>query len=323
MGAFVTGGSGFLGQHLIRTLRAQGVEVRALARSASAVEKVKRAGAQPIPGDLDDLEALRSGMEGCTVVFHAAAKVHDWGSPSDFHRVNVEGTEQVINVARQVASVSRLVHVSTEAVLVGEKPIINVDETRPRPVKPLGLYPQTKAIAEERVLQANSPELTTVVVRPRFIWGKGDTTLLPRIIENIRNGDFAWISGGRYLISTCHVKNVCEGLICAAERGQGGEIYFVTDGSPVEFRSFITQLTHTQGIDPGKRSLPRWLVWALAWSFENGWKILKLNDSPPITQTALCMIGQEVTINDTKARRDLGYTGVVSRQEGLVELACM
>ena len=74
MAAFVTGGSGFLGQHLIRTLRAQGVEVRALARSASAVEKVKRAGAQPIPGDLDDLKALQSGMEGCTVVYHAAAK---------------------------------------------------------------------------------------------------------------------------------------------------------------------------------------------------------------------------------------------------------
>ncbi len=320
MRAFVTGGSGFLGRNLIKTLRAQGVEVRALARSSRAVETVKDAGAQPIAGDLDDLKALQSGMEGCTVVFHAAAKVRDWGSRSDFERVNVGGTERVIAAARST-NISRLVHVSTEAVLVGEKPIINADETRPRPAKPLGLYPLTKAIAEERVLQANSPELTTVVVRPRFIWGKGDTTLLPRMIENIRNGEFAWIEGGHYLVSTCHVKNVCEGLICAAERGQGGEVYFVTDGPPVEFRGFITELMRTQGIDPGTRSLPRWLVQVLAWSFESGWKLLKLNDSPPITQTALCMIGEEVTLNDTKARRELGYTGLVSRQEGLVEMA--
>ncbi|MBA3765901.1 MAG: NAD-dependent epimerase/dehydratase family protein, partial [Acidobacteria bacterium] len=173
MRAFVTGGSGFLGRNLIAALRVRGDDVRALARSAAAIEAVKEAGAEPIHGDLDDLAALKLGMQGCSVVFHAAAKSDDWGRLDEFLRVNVGGTEKVISAAR-AAGVSRLVHVSTEAILVGGGKIINADEGWPRPARPLGLYPMTKALAEERVLEANSPELTTVVVRPRFIWGQGD-----------------------------------------------------------------------------------------------------------------------------------------------------
>ncbi|MBW4627479.1 MAG: NAD-dependent epimerase/dehydratase family protein [Brasilonema octagenarum HA4186-MV1] len=319
MRVFVTGGSGFVGRNLITTLVQQGVEVQALVKWETEIDILKSCGAVPIFGDINDFEVLKSGMEGCTVVFHAAAKVDDWGVLEEFQKVNIDGTQQVIAAARETG-VSRLVYVSSEAVLIGGKAIINADETRLRPVKPLGPYPLTKAIAETKVIEANSPELTTVVVRPRFVWGKGDTTLLPRFVKAMRNGEFAWISGGRYLTSTCHVKNLCEGLICVAERGKGGEIYFITDGSPVEFRSFITEYARTQGVEPGTLSIPRWLAWTLAWSLERAWELLKLKGSPSITRTALSMIGSQVTVDDSKARRELGYTPVISRQEGLLEM---
>src|SRR5262249_46121152 len=158
------------------------------------------------------------------VVFHAAAKVEEWGDPEDFHRVTVGGTEAALAAAR-AAGVKRFVHVSSEAVLVGGGPIIDVDETRPRPSRNLGPYPPTKALPEERLVAANGAALKTVIVRPRFIWGRGDTAVLPKLVDAVKSGRFMWIAGGRYRTSTCHVANVVEGMLLAAERGGGGEIY--------------------------------------------------------------------------------------------------
>jgi nucleoside-diphosphate-sugar epimerase len=317
----VTGGSGFLGRNLIPALRQQGMQVRALARSEAALAIVKRAGAEPVHGDLEDEAALRAGMQGCNCVFHLAAQTNDWGHAEEAYRTNVTGTEHVLAAAR-AASVPRFVHVSTEAVLVGEgsPPLINVDETQPRPQRPLGLYAWTKGLAEERVLAAHSPELATVIVRPRFIWGAGDTTILPPIMHAVRSGAFVWFDGGHYLTSTCHVANVCEGLLLAAERGQGGEIYFLTDGAPIEFRQFMTAMLRTQGVVPGTRSIPSWLARAIATSAEGTWRLLHLRRELPLTRFRVRIIGEEVTVNDAKARRDLGYMARVSREEGLAAM---
>ncbi len=309
-----------MGRNLIRVLRERGAETRALARSDQAADMVGRAGAEAVRGDLDDVTALRSGISGCDVVFHAAARQGDVGSYDDFYRANVAGTENVIAAAR-ASQVPRLVHVSTEAVLAGGGPIVNVDETRPRPAHPRGLYPISKGLAEERVLAANSPELTTVVVRPRLVWGKGDTIHLPRLVESARRGAFLWINHGRYLTSTCHVTNLCEGLMLAAERAGGGRIYFLTDGAPIEYREFIGALLGTVGVEPGNRSIPGWAARSGAWAGEVVWRWLRLEGAPPLTFTAVTLLGEEVTVIDEKARRELGYRAIVTREEGLSAMA--
>ena len=316
----MTGGSGFVGRALIGDLRARGQEVRALARSEAAKKAVREAGAEPVAGDLDDAAALREGMAGCDVVYHSAAYVKQWGPREDFFRVNVAGTQTALEQAR-VAGVKTFVHVSTEAVLAGERPIINADETAPLAEHPAGLYPLTKGLAEEAVLAANSPALKTVIVRPRFIWGKGDTTVLPVLVESVNSGVFRWMDGGRHLTSTCHVRNVCEGMILAAERGRGGNIYFLSDGPPVVLREFLSALLETRGVKPPEGSVPSWLVRGLARALEAMWEPLGIEMDPPITYTAVKLMGEEVTVNDAKARRELGYVGRVTREEGLRELA--
>jgi nucleoside-diphosphate-sugar epimerase len=320
---FVTGGSGFLGRNLISTLVGQGIHVRALARSAAALGVVADLGAEPVAGDLDAVAPLRAGMEGCDIVFHLAARTNDWGRYEDAYRANVIGTEHVL-AAADAAGVPRLVHVSTEAVLVGDgkdyRPLVNADETWPRPQRPLGLYALTKGLAEERVLAANTPELQTVIVRPRFIWGAGDTTVLPPLAQAVRAGAFVWFDGGHYLTSSCHVANACEGLLAAAALGLGGETYFVTDGAPVEFRAFVTALLATQGLKPGGRSIPTGLARAGSGIAESVWRLLQLRRELPLTRFRVRIIGEEVTVNDSKARRELGYAGRLSREEGLARM---
>jgi nucleoside-diphosphate-sugar epimerase len=318
-GAFVTGGSGFIGRRLIDRLRAEGHDVRALARSPSAAERVRTRGAEPVDGDLADLGAMRSGAQGCELAFHAAATLGDWGTRDEFERGNVQGTDNALRACSE-AGVRRFVHVGTEAALLAGQPLVNVDETAPlRPDSP-ALYSATKARAEQAVLAANAEGFETVVVRPRFVWGVGDTTLLPVLVEMVRSGRFAWIGGGLHLTSITHVENTVEGLLLGATRGRPGNAYFVTDGEPVVFREFVSELLATQGVTAPNRSIPAWAASALATGGEAAWRSLPLPGRPPLTRFAYWVSSQECTIRIDKAREQLGYAPVKTRADGLAEL---
>ena len=319
--AFVTGGSGFIGGRLIDRLRSEGWDVRALVRSDRSADVVRERGAEPVRGDISDVESIRTGAAGCSHAFHAAAHVGDWGPRSDFVRDNVIGTNNAL-AGTAGAGVTRFVHVGTEAALLAGQPLVNADESLPlRPDSP-SLYPSTKAMAEQAVRQANRPgEFETVVVRPRFVWGPGDTTVLPSIVAAVKSGQFRWIGGGRHKTSTTHVENVAEGLWLGATRGAAGAAYFVTDGEPVVFRDFVTKLLATQGIEAPSGELPPPVARALAAAGEAAWRALPLPGSPPLTRMALWVSSLECTIDISRARSELGYAPVVSIDEGLAGLA--
>lgn len=320
--AFVTGGSGFVGGRLIERLVADGWRVRALARSDASAAVVADRGAEAVRGDLSDTAALAAGARGCDVAFHAAAHLGDWGDPADFERDNVQGTANVIEACR-LGGVGRLVHVGTEAALLAGQPLVGADETEPlRPDSP-ALYSASKARAEALVLAANGEQLETVVVRPRFVWGRGDTTLLPRMVEMVRSGRFAWIGGGRHRTSITHVDNVVEGLVLAAERATPGRAYFVTDGEPVVFRDFVTELLATQGVKAPRRSVPAGLARALAAAGERLWRVLPLPGAPPVTRFAVWVSSLDTVLDDSRARSDFGYAPVVSHEQGLAELTAV
>ncbi len=317
---FVTGGSGFIGRRLVGDLVAQGREVRALARSPAAMATVARLGAVPVPGDLADRLALVQGMRGCDTVFHAAALVALWGDRAAFARDTVQGSENVISASRQ-AGVACLVHVGTEAVLADGGPIVDADETRPLPARPNGPYPWSKGLAERAVLAADGGDLRCVSVRPRFVWGEGDTALLPRLAAAMRTGLFVWFGDRYHRMSTCHVANVVHGLLLAEARGRGGEAYFVTDGEPVDFSDFLTRLVATQGVRARGPGAPLWAADLLAAVGEALWCLPFLPAAgPPLTRTTVNLFFREVTVTDAKARRELGYAPVVSIEDGLREL---
>ena len=317
--AFVTGGSGFIGGRLIERLAGDGWTVKALARSEAAAEPVRERGAEPVRGDLDDVRALRAGAEGCETAFHAAAKVEAWGPWEDFARVNVAGTHNALRAARE-AGVRRFVHVGTEAALLDGRPLVDADErTALRPDSPAP-YSASKARAEQAVRQASGEGFETVVVRPRFVWGAGDTTLLPAMVEMVRTGRFRWIGGGRHRTDVTHIDNVAEGLVQAAEKGRAGDAYFVTDGEPVVFRDFVSELLATQGVEAPEGSVPAPIAGVAARAVEALWRATGRDGDPPLTRFAVWVSSQECTLDIGKARRELGYAPVKSRPVGMAEL---
>ncbi len=317
--AFVTGGSGFIGGRLVERLVSEGRAVRALARSEGAARRVAELGAEPVRGEIGDRESLAAAARDTDVAFHLAAQLGEWGPWVDFERGNVEGTRNMLAACAE-AGVRRFVHCGTEAALMAGEPLVDVDETAPLRPDSRAPYPATKAKAEQAVRDANRKGFATIVVRPRFVWGKGDTTLLPEMIATIEAGKWAWVGGGRNLTATTHVDNVVEGLLLGAEKGAPGEAYFVTDGEPVVFRDFVTALLRTQDVEPPDRSIPAWTAAPLALIAETAWRLLPLRGAPPMTAFRSWLLTQECTIDISKARAKLGYAPVVTREQGLAEL---
>lgn len=294
--AFVTGGSGFVGGRLVERLVAEGDAVRALARSEASAERVAELGAEPVRGDIGDRASLAAAATGAEVAFHLAAQLGEWGPWSEFEQGNVEGTRNVLAACAE-AGVRRFVHCGTEAALMAGEPLVGVDETAPLRPDSRAPYPATKARAELEGRGAN---------RDGF--------------ETVEAGKWAWVGGGANVTDTAHVDNVVEGLLLAAAKGRPGEAYFVTDGEPVVFREFVTALLQTQGVEPPSRSLPAWSAAPLARVCEAAWRLLPLPGEPPMTTFRSWLLTQECTIDISKARTELGYTPIVTHEQGLAEL---
>lgn len=317
MKIFVTGGSGFVGGAAISAL-STAHDVMAMSRRAETDDVIKTLGAAVVRCSLDDVN--ESHLAACDVVIHSAARVEQWGSREEFWSANVLGTERLINAAKQ-AGVKRFIHISSEATVFSGQDMINVNETYPYPKSTPFLYSETKQAAEKVVLAASGDEFDTIILRPRMIWGPGDKTIVPEIKTMVETGKFAWIGGGHYQTETTHIDNLVHAVTLALKHGQSGECYFILDDDSVEFRSFLTELLSTAGVEIPDKSAPKWLVRSLSVVIENSWNFLRLNSTAPITKFAAFVMSADFTVSSDKAARELSYQAQVSRVEGLKELA--
>lgn len=316
---FITGGSGYVGRNLIRHFVGRGIPVTALARSPKSERTVAELGATPFSGDLFGTDLTR-GMEGCDVLIHAAADTDHGPGTESQRRVNEEGTRVVFKTAR-AAGIQRAIHLSTELVLADGHPLVNVDEHHPLPRRPAGSYSRSKAAAERCALSFNGGGMDVVAVRPRFVWGRDDTTALPNLLGAVKSGQFAWISGGDYLTTTTHIANLCHGIELAIARGKGGEVYFLGDDEPVRFRDFATALMATQGVKAPEKSVPRALLRLIAGVGDWLHKVSGGRITAPLTLQAFATSAVSITLDISKARRELGYVPIMSREAGLAEMA--
>ena len=316
MRIFVTGGSGFLGSRMIRTLVNLDHEVFALARSPSSIERVRTLGATPISGDLERPENF--SIPKVEAVVHAAAYFRFAGPRSPYFRANLEGTRAMLTAARN-AGAATFVYLSAGAVVMDDRgsPIRDADERAPTFPNSFSGYIASKAQGEAAVLAANKPGFRALAIRPPAIWGPGDpfSRALP---DAIGSGKFAFIERGDYPFAICHVDNVIEAVRCALVRGTGGRAYFIKDHEPTTFRDFVAMLADLRGLSiGGLKSVPYRLAFTLGRLMEIGAAIISSTSDPSLSRTLVRMIGREFTVCDASARGELGYLASVSRAEGV------
>ncbi|MEM6269483.1 MAG: NAD-dependent epimerase/dehydratase family protein [Bacteroidota bacterium] len=318
MQIFITGASGFIGGAIARHLAPEH-RVRAMARSERAAARVRATGAEPVHCDLAGIQAAH--LAGCDTVIHCAALVAPWGARADFVQTNVTGTENMLRAAR-AAGVRRFIHLGTEAALFRGQELVDIDESHPYPERTPFLYSETKRDAEKRVLAAHESGIFHAVsLRPRLVWGPGDTTILPNLVALVDRGVFRWIDRGKPLTSTTHIANLVAGVEAALTRGKGGTAYFITDDGTRTLREFLGQMLVATGHSPGSRSVPGWLVRSVAWWAEALWKVLGRRTPPPVTRFSAAIVSVQGTLRNHKAKRELGYQPVISVAEGMAQLA--
>ncbi|MCU0989616.1 MAG: NAD-dependent epimerase/dehydratase family protein, partial [Xanthomonadales bacterium] len=188
MKILVTGGGGFLGSSICRQLAALGHQVIAFQRSPA--DHLAGAKIRSVQGDIADASAVLRATAGCDAVVHTAGKAGIWGAATDYRRVNVEGTANVIRACRE-HRIACLVHTSSPSIVHGGGDIGGADESLPIAERFAAPYPASKAEAEKRVLAANRDGLRTVALRPHLIWGPGDPHILPRLAARVRGGTLA------------------------------------------------------------------------------------------------------------------------------------
>ena len=217
MNILVTGGGGFLGQALCRALLAQGHAVASFSRSRHAA--LDALGVRQLQGDLADRDAVLAAFaEGFDAVLHNAAKAGTWGSQRSYFDANVTGTRNVIAACR-AHGIGKLVHTSTPSVVHrATHPVegASADEV-PYGEGVKAHYAATKIIAEREVLAANDAALATVALRPRLIWGPGDTQILPKLVARARSGRLRLVGNGDNLVDTTYIDNAAQAHVAALE----------------------------------------------------------------------------------------------------------
>ena len=324
MNILVTGGSGFLGQALCRALLAQGHTVTSYQRGFS--QALQELGVRQVLGALNDKVMLREALRDQHAVLHNAAKASSWGTWQDFYQANVVGTQCLIELCRELG-IRKLVYTSTPSVVhAGRTPVACGNERNtPYGKRFSAHYPHTKMLAERALLAANDSALATIALRPRLIWGPGDTQLLPRLVARSKAGRLRFIGDGNNKMDCTYIDNVVHAhLLALAELKPGavcaGKAYFISNGEPRPIRNIVNGLLAAADAPLVSKSLPFPLAYALGVLCEALWAIGRLRGEPLMTRILAEQLSTEHWYDCSQAQRDFGYTPTVSMDEGLRRL---
>jgi nucleoside-diphosphate-sugar epimerase len=326
MKVLVTGGGGFLGQAVCRRLVERGCQVTSYNRGLYPA--LAAMGVRQVQGDLSNFEALAEASQGCEAIFHIGAKAGAWGSFQEYFDANVRGTRNVI-AACTMNGIRTLVYTSTPSVTHrATQPVMGGNEKNAPPADGFkAWYPSTKRVAEEAVLEANGPQLATVALRPRLIWGPGDNQLLPRLVDRANKGRLRFVGDGQNKIDTTYIDNAAQAHLDAFDALHGkldarcaGKAYFISNGEPKAVREIVNALLRAAGAAPAEKNLPFRAAYWLGAMLEGTWALLRLKGEPPMTRFLAEQLSTTHFYDISAARRDFGYQPKVSVIEGLKRL---
>lgn len=326
----VTGATGFLGGAVVRRLRATRprANVLALGRDQARGAALRAEGIAFVALDLTDSGAVHAALRDADVVVHAAALSTPWGPHEAFHAANVVASDNVAKACAQ-AGVKRLVHISTPGIYHDGLSRRGICEDDPLPPRAVNHYAATKREAEQRVLAAaGASDLPVLVLRPRAIFGPGDSSLLPRLARALRQGRLRRIGDGDCTIDMSYIDNVVDAVLLAADapRALSGRAYNISNGEPVRIWDVIDRLADALGTPRPRRPISRTNALLIAWILEAGHRAFAPQREPRLLRYGVDLLSVDMTLDISRARAELGYCPRVRMEEALARtfdgLAC-
>ena len=311
----VTGATGFLGKYVVEELVEHGYQVRAFGRNRAIGQSLVNASVTFIQGDLTNQEDLTKACQEMDMVVHAGALSTVWGPWEDFYQTNVLGTKYILETCRE-AKIERLVYVSSPSIYAAPRDHLDIKESDAPQENRLNNYIRSKLASEK--LFKDYPDVSSVILRPRGLFGIGDTSILPRVLNLSQKIGIPLIGDGRQLMDMTCVENVALAIRLALETPQAaGEVYNITNGEPRVFRDLIEETLRGLGYPIRYRKIPAPLVSAISSSLECIYKRLKLKGEPALTRYTYYLLRYSQTLDISKAERDLGYRPKITISEGI------
>lgn len=312
----ITGATGFIGSHIAQRLAEYQEEVTALVRKTSKIDFLKSLGIKFAYGDINDIDSVRRAMNGIEVIYHSAALADEWISPKEAHRVNVQGTKNLLDCALE-AKVKKFVFVSSLAVLGMQD---HYGTAADAPYHKTGdSYIDTKIDSEQLVMEYyRKYNLPVTVVRPGFVFGPRDNKLIPRISERLKKNQFMFVGDGKNKINSVYIENLTDAIILAARSDKAiGQKYNVTNDSNMTLEDLVSKIVDIWKFDKPKKHIPKALAY-LVCSVLTGWaRLIRAKEPPYITKTRIKFLSLNLDFDISKTRNDLGYNPRVSIEEGL------
>lgn len=304
----ITGATGLVGSHAAEQAREKGVRVRALCRRSADTTLLRQWGVEIVQGDLDDSASLANACAGATVVLHCAAKVGDWGPTEDYRRINVDGTRALLDAALKSGSFKRWVQISSLGVYSGSDHY-GTDETTEPNTDGIDGYTLTKVESEQLVCRyIAEKKLPAVVLRPGFIYGPRDRTVMPRLMDKLKRKKFAYLGNHDKLMNNTFVGNLCEAIWLAVERDDiVGEVFNIRDPRAVTKKEFMDTICETADYPIPTKVVPLHIAKFLSWHMETAWKLLRFKTAPLVNSARIKFLGMNLDFDIEKANLKLGY----------------
>ncbi|MCI0820292.1 MAG: NAD-dependent epimerase/dehydratase family protein [Chloroflexi bacterium] len=320
MQTLVTGATGFLGSHIADRLIERGDSVRALVRPMSDTSYLKSLDAELAVGDITEPDSLPEAFAGVEVVYHAAAHVGDWGPWSDFKRITVEGTRNVLRAAAK-AGVERFLHISSDAVYRYRDLAKGVDETTHLETYfgPLDYYRRAKTAAEKIARRAHERgRVPVTIARPALILGERDAAMLPGLIAFLKSSTAAYMGNARNQLPCVYAGDVADLCVRAATTAEAlGETYNAVNEEHVTQRDFFDAASEIAGVDAPRRSIPLRVLYAIAVATEAAARLRGWSHHPDLTRFAVNLMGLNYIEDNSKARAELGWRAEVGMREAV------
>lgn len=315
MKILITGATGFLGRHAAERLNSLGFKVRGMGRNPGIGALLEKQGIEFCKGHLEDPNFVVEACAAMDFVLHCGALSAPWGRAADFYQANVLGTRHVISGCLK-HGIKRLVHISTPSLYFDYRDRLNISESALLPLRPCNHYAATKRLAEQEIDQAAG--LDVITLRPRGIFGPGDQTILPRIIEANRQRRLPLFGQGKALIDMTYVGNVVDAmLLCIkASKQASRKKYNITNGEPWAIGDLLMALFQKIGEPFLPNLVPYPLAYGLAWMMETFFQ-----KEPPFTRYTLSLLAKSQTLNIQAARDELGYCPRINMEEGIALFA--
>lgn len=315
----VTGATGFLGKYLIEELLNNGYQVIAQGRKENVLCSIReKYNVEILKCSLDEIIDIEIKVD---YVIHAAALSTVWGKWEDFYNANVVGTKNVVDFCKN-NHVKRLVYVSSPSVYSAKFDKLNIKEEDFDKNNKLNYYIKSKILTENIINNVNTTQLETVIIRPRGLFGIGDTSIIPRLIKANRKIGIPLFNDGKNIVDITCVENVALSLRLAIESEKAvGNTYNITNSEPREFKNILEELFNQINEPPRYLKINLNLMYAVSSVIEFIYKVFQIYKEPMITKYNICTLGYSQTLNIEKAKKDLNYIPKMTLSEGIEKYA--